>query len=213
MTTVLPCAGVLFDCDGVLVDSAATISGSWTRWAEQMQVDPAAVIAAVHGRRSVDTAALFIDAVGLEVAIALIDAIEIEDAANLTAIPGAAALLAAIPQERWAIVTSGSVPLASARLAAAGIALPPVMVTADDVAHGKPHPEGYLAGARLLGLPAQQCVVVEDAPAGVRAARAAGVGYVLGVGDHDFGEDRPDVTVPDLRHVRWTGAGLEIRQF
>lgn len=211
MTTILPCAGVLFDCDGVLVDSAATISWSWTRWAEQMQADPAAVVAAVHGRRSEDTAALFVDAARLEAAIAVIDAIELDDAAGVGAIPGAPELLAAIPGERWAIVTSGSVPLASARLAAARIALPPVMVTAEQVTHGKPHPEGYLAGARLLGIPAQQCVVVEDAPAGVRAARAAGVGYVLGVGMHEFGEDRPDVTVPDLRHVRWIGIGLEIR--
>lgn len=210
MTTVLPCTAVLFDCDGVLVDSESVIHRSWTRWALQLQVDPAAVTAAVHGRRSQDTVAQFIEAVGREQALALIDAIEIDDAETVTAIPGAAELLATIPAAQWAIVTSGSLPLASARLAAAGIPTPNVMVTGQDVRQGKPHPEGYLAAARLLGVSPEACVVVEDAPAGIRAAREARVGYVLGVGSFDVGEDQPEVMTPDLRGVRWIGSGLEI---
>lgn len=211
MTTLLPCTAVLFDCDGVLVDSEAVIAASWTQWAQQVRVDPAAVVAFVHGRRSEDTVAQFIEADGADEALALIEAIEINNASTVTAIPGAPALLASIPADFWAIVTSGSLPLASARLAAAGIPVPKVMVTSDDVTQGKPHPEGYLAAARLLGIPARQCVVVEDAPAGVRAARDAGAGYVLGVGPIAPGEGGPDITVPDLRRVRWTGEGLEIR--
>jgi sugar-phosphatase len=210
LTTFLPCTAVLFDCDGVLVDSESVIHRSWARWAHQLQVDPAAVVASVHGRRSRDTVAQFIAAAGFEEALALIDAIEIDDAAAVAAIPGAVDLLAAMPAGQWAIVTSGSRPLASARMAAAGIPLPHVMVTGQDVSQGKPHPEGYLAAARQLGLAPEQCVVVEDAPAGVRAARAAGVGHVLGVGSCNMGEDRPDVMTPDLRSVRWTRDGLAV---
>ena len=210
MTTVLPCTAVLFDCDGVLVDSQSVISRSWTRWAQQLQVDRTAVLTALHGRRSRDTVAQFIADTGFEEAVALIDAIELDDAASVTAIPGAAELLAAVPAGRWAIVTSGSLPLATARLVAAGLPIPDVLVTGQHVSQGKPHPEGYLAAARLLGVPAGQCVVVEDAPAGIRAAHGAGVGYVLGVGNFDAGEDQPDLTVPDLRSVRWSSAGLEV---
>lgn len=202
---------MLFDCDGVLVDSEAVIYRSWTRWAQHVQVDPAAVLAAVHGRRSQDTVAQFIETVGREQALALIDTIEIDDASAVTAIPGAAELLASIPADHWAIVTSGSLPLASARLTAAGIPTPNVMVTGQDVRQGKPHPEGYLAAARLLRVPPAQCVVVEDAPAGIRAAREAGVGSVLGVGAFGGGGDQPDITVADLRSVHWSNAGLEVR--
>ena len=212
LTTVLPCTAVLFDCDGVLVDSESVIHRSWTRWAHRYQVDPAAVLSTVHGRRSRDTVAHFIAAAGFEEALALIDAIEIDDAAAVAAIPGTADLLAAIPAGHWAVVTSGSRPLASARMAAAGIPLPQVLISGQDVREGKPHPEGYLAAARRLGVAPQQCVVVEDAPAGMRAAREARVGYVLGVGSFDVGEEQPDVVTPDLRHVHWTGDGLEIRE-
>jgi sugar-phosphatase len=210
LTTVFPCSAVLFDCDGVLVDSESVIHRSWTRWAHHFQIDPPLVLAAVHGRRSQDTVAQFIAAAGQEEALAIIDAIELDDASAVTAIPGAVDLLASIPRERWAIVTSGSRALAGARMAAASIPVPQVLVSGQDVRHGKPHPEGYLAAARLLGVAPEHCVVVEDAPAGIRAAREAGVGYVLGVGRFDTTEDRPDVATPDLRNVRWRGDGLEV---
>ena len=210
MTTFLPCTAVLFDCDGVLVDSEAVIHRSWTRWAQQFQLDPAVVVATVHGRRSQDPVAHYVAAAGYAEALALIDAIEIDDAAAVAAIPGTVDLLASIPADRWAVVTSGSRPLASARMAAAGIPLPQVLVSGQDVRQGKPHPEGYVAAARLLGVPTAQCVVVEDAPAGIRAARAAGAGHVLGVGSFTAGSDQPDVATPDLRGVRWRGDGLEI---
>jgi sugar-phosphatase len=143
-------------------------------------------------------------------AVELIDALEIEDAVTATEIPGAAELLSAIPAGRWATVTSASRCLAHARLSAAGLIAPEVLVTAGDVRHGKPHPEGYLAAAQRLGVPADQCVVVEDAPAGIRAARAAQVGHVLAVGSRDMGEHQPDARVPDLRSVHWTSSGIEI---
>lgn len=208
--TVLHCTAVLFDCDGVLVDSDTAVMRSWTRWAHEMNLDPEEVLPTVYGRRSVDTVAQFISPSKRLAAVALIDALEIEDAATTTKIPGAAELLAAIPPGRWATVTSASRDLAHARLSAAGLTAPGVLVTADDVRHGKPHPEGYLAAAQRLGVPADKCVVVEDAPAGIRAARAAGVGHVLGVGSRDIGKHQLDAIVLDLRSVHWTNAGLEI---
>jgi sugar-phosphatase len=209
--TVLHCTAVLFDCDGVLVDSDTAVVRSWTRWAHEMNLDPGEVLPTVYGRRSVDTVAQFIAPSKRSAAVELIDALEIEDAATAAEIPGAAELLAAIPAGRWATVTSASRGLAHARLSAAGLTAPEVLVTAGDVRHGKPHPEGYLAAAQRLGVPADQCVVVEDAPAGIRAARAAQVAHVLGVGSRDIGEHHPDALVPDLRSVHWTNAGLEIR--
>lgn len=179
--TFLHCTAVLFDCDGVLVDSDTSVVRSWTRWAHEMSLDPEEVLPAVHGRRSVDTVAQFISPSKRPAAVELIDALEIEDAATVTEIPGAAELLAAIPPGRWATVTSASRDLVHARLSAAGLTVPEVLVTAGDVRHGKPHPEGYLVAAQRLGVSADQCVVVEDAPAGIHAARAAQVGCVLGV--------------------------------
>ncbi|MFT4296275.1 MAG: HAD-IA family hydrolase [Micropruina sp.] len=208
--TLLPCRAVLFDCDGVLVDSESIIVRSWTRWARQIGLDPDTVLATIHGRRSRDTVAEFVAASRRAEAHALIDAIEIQDAAAATAIPGAAELLHSIPADRWAIVTSGSRTLARTRLAAAGVPIPAVLITAEDVTHGKPHPQGYLAAADGLGAPPTDCVVVEDAAPGIRAARAANVHAVLGVGNRDLGDDRPAIAVPNLRSVRWTPAGLLI---
>ncbi|MBP8920598.1 MAG: HAD-IA family hydrolase [Micropruina sp.] len=209
--TLLSCAAVLFDCDGVLVDSEATILRSWNQWARQMGVDPGAVTPTIHGRRSRDTVAEFVEPERHAEGLALIDRIEIDAADEVTPIPGAVELLRSIPADRWAIVTSGSRALAQARVTAVGLPLPEVLITADDVVHGKPHPEGYLAAAAGLGVPATDCLVLEDAVAGVRAARAANVRSVLGVGDGDFGDAEPTLTIPDLRVVRWTSDGLEVR--
>ncbi|MEW1808172.1 HAD-IA family hydrolase [Pseudarthrobacter sp. NPDC080039] len=209
--TFVPCDAVLFDCDGVLVESDAIVIRSWSRWSQHMELNPDEVIGTVHGRRSADTVADFIHPDRRADAAALIDALEIEDAAAVTSIPGAAELLASIPSGRWATVTSASRDLATARLTAAHLPVPDVLVTAGDVEHGKPHPEGYLAGAHRLGVPIGRCVVIEDAPAGIRAARAANAGFVIGVGDRDVGEHSPDIMVTDLRSVSWTAEGLQIR--
>lgn len=211
MTTVLPCTAVLFDCDGVLVDSDPVVVRSWTRWAQRLGLDPDVVLATVHGRRAADTVAEFVEPEGREAALALIDALELEDADDVTVIPGAAALLASIPADRWATVTSGSPVLARARLVAAGLPVSEVLVTSTDVTHGKPHPEGYLAAAVHLGVPADECLVLEDSPAGIRAARAAQVRHVVRVGDRELGDLRVDAEVADLRSLRWTGDGLEVR--
>lgn len=210
MTTVLPCTAVLFDCDGVLVDSDPVVVRSWTHWAQRLGLDPDVVLATVHGRRAADTVDEFVEPAGRDAALALIDALELEDADDVTVIPGAAALLASIPADRWATVTSGSPVLARARLVAAGLPVPDVLVTSADVSHGKPHPEGYLAAAAQLGVPPDECLVLEDSPAGIRAARAAQVRHVVRVGDRDLGNLRADAHVADLRSIRWTGGGLEV---
>ncbi len=169
---------VLFDCDGVLVDSAASVERAWRRWAEERGLDAHAIVAVAHGRRTEDTMReLGLDR-DLRAEVELLERYEIADAASVSAYPAAAALLPALPPASWAVVTSGTRALATSRLAAAGLPLPAVLVTADDVAAGKPDPEGYLEAARRLGRPPADCLVLEDAPAGVQAALAAGMRVV-----------------------------------
>jgi mannitol-1-/sugar-/sorbitol-6-phosphatase len=201
--TLLRCSAILFDCDGVLVDSDASVYSAWGRWAVAQSLDPDEVRLVVHGRRSEDTVAELLPPERRAEAEALIDRFEIEDAASVRAIPGAAELLAAVP--RWAVVTSGTYDLATARLRAAGLPIPPVLVTADDVQRGKPDPEGYAAAARRLGVDPAETVVLEDAAAGIAAARAAGVGAVVGVGRPGLDAD---AQVADLTELRWAAEGL-----
>ncbi len=202
--------GFLFDCDGVLVDSDASVHAAWSRWAVEHGFDPEGVYAQVHGRRAADTVALLVpDAARQVESVQRINVLELEAAGEVPPIPGAPELVAAVPPGAWAAVTSGTRPLARARLQAAGLPLPDVMVTADDVSAGKPAPEGYLAAAAALGLAPADCVVLEDAVAGVLAARAAGVGAVIGVGDRALATDA-DVVVADLRALTVVDGGLRV---
>ncbi len=200
----------MFDCDGVLVDSVASVRAAWSRWALDLGLEPAEVDSLVHGRRSADTVALLVPEAQQAVQLALIDRYEIEDAVSVRAIAGAAALLGSLPGDRWAVVTSGRAELARARLQAAGLPCPDALVTADDVVRGKPDPEGYRKAAERLGIETGEAVVIEDMPLGIRAARAAGAGAVVGVGEHTDGAGA-DLVVPDLCSLRWTGAGLEVQ--
>jgi mannitol-1-/sugar-/sorbitol-6-phosphatase len=207
--TDFPCTAVLFDCDGVLVDSDACVISAWSRWAVDQGFEPDEVVAVVHGRRSADTVRLLVAPEGVPAALARIDRYELEDARSVTAIPGALILTAAIPAQQWAVVTSGTTRLARARLTAAGLPRPDVLVTADDVKHGKPAPDGYLSAARQRGVAVGETVVLEDAVAGIQAARAAGVRAVIGVGGRGLAEVA-DVVVPDLRAIAWTPDGLTV---
>lgn len=206
-TSTIACSAVLFDCDGVLVDSDASVEQAWSSWAVRHGLDPVTVGAMVHGRRAADTVALLVDEADRAESVALINRLEIDGAVTVTAIPGALDLTRSIPATRWAVVTSGNRPLATARIGAAGLARPAVLVTADDVRHGKPDPEGFLAAAAALGHDPAVTVVLEDSPAGVRAARAAGVGAVIGVGERALTTDA-DVVVADLTSLTWTDQGL-----
>ncbi len=207
----IPADGVLFDCDGVLVDSDASVAQAWGRWARKYLLDPVEVGEMVHGRRAADTVDLLIGPEHRAAALADINAFEVEDAATVTPVPGAIELTSGMAGARWAVVTSGNRILARARLSAAGIAAPEVLITADDVGNGKPDPEGYLAAADRIGTAAGRTVVFEDADSGVRAARAAGVGIVVGVGARALDTDA-DIVIEDLRGVSWTGRGLRIRR-
>jgi mannitol-1-/sugar-/sorbitol-6-phosphatase len=204
----IPCRGLLFDSDGVLVDSDASVELSWSRWARDHGLDPARVVAAVHGRRSADTVALLVDPVRQPAALEAIDRYEVEDADGVTALPGAAELLTTLPGAAWAVVTSGRRPLATARLAAAGLPVPPVLVCAEDVPAGKPDPAGYRGAAEALGLAPQDCVVLEDSAAGVAAGLAAGA-VVLGVSERALDSDA-SIVVRDLRGLHWDGARLTV---
>ena len=165
-------AAVISDFDGVLADSSAAIGRAWARWGERLGIDGAAIQAANHGRPGHAVVAEHVapELVDAEAAW-LLDA-EIEDTEGVVAYPGAAAVLA-LPVV--AIATSCALPLARARLAAAGLAVPGVLVTSDQVANGKPAPDPYLLAAERLGVDPAACLVLEDAPAGIAAGRAAGM--------------------------------------
>jgi sugar-phosphatase len=168
------CSGLLFDLDGVLVDSTPAVARVWTKWALAHGFDPDETVRLAHGRPSVATIRDLLPNADFEAENEVVLRGEIEDTEGVVPLPGARELLDSLPGDRWAIVTSCSRPLAEVRLRAAGLPIPPRLLTSDDVVNGKPDPEPYRKGAALLGVPAQKCLVFEDAPAGVRAGKAAG---------------------------------------
>lgn len=176
----LSCRAVLFDMDGVLVDSTHVIARRLRAWARGHGLDPATVLAASHGRTLTDLVATVAPALDPQAEAAVLAAQEVVDAARVLPCPGAEAFAASLPRDAWAVVTSAYRHVAEARLDAVGIARPEVLVSASDVARGKPDPEGYALAAARLGVEPRDCVVVEDAPAGVAAGRAAGC-RVIGV--------------------------------
>jgi sugar-phosphatase len=202
----LPARGLLFDNDGVLVDSEAGVVRSWSRWAFEHDLDPAQVMAAVPGRRAADTVAIFVKPTQVDESVALVTRYELEDVAGTTAVPGVLDLVPQLHGVPWAVVTSGVRELAIARLRAAGVPVPELLVTAEDVVAGKPDPAGYRAAAATLGLAAADVLVLEDSPSGIAAGQAAGA-RVLGIGDGAL-RTPADVVVRDLSGARWTGDGL-----
>ncbi|MFJ3486087.1 HAD-IA family hydrolase [Pseudomonas sp. NPDC090202] len=165
----------LFDMDGTLTNSVAAAERVWTRWAQSKGVNVAELLASIHGVRCIDTLRrLNLPGVDPEREAEALTQAEIDDVEGVLAIDGAAAFLAALPPTRWAVVTSAPRILAERRILAAGLPLPEVMVTAEDVSHGKPAPDCFLLGAQRLGVDARDCLVFEDAPAGIAAAEAAG---------------------------------------
>ena len=166
---------ILFDLDGVLVDSRPLIEEIWREWAGQRGLDAARFIAVAHGRRTSETLREVAPDLDIAAETAALDAREEVATEGLAPIPGALALLGSLEPGSWAIVTSGSRAVATLRLRAAGLPIPEVMVTGDEVRFGKPHPEPYLRGAERTGRTPEQCIVVEDAPAGILAGKAAGM--------------------------------------
>jgi sugar-phosphatase len=171
----LTCAAVLFDLDGVLVGSAAQIERHWQAWAKRRYLSFTALEPLIHGRRSADTLRLVAPELDAEHEGWLVNNAQTRDSRDVHALPGVRRLLKRLPTDHWGIVTSASRALAQARLRAARLPQPKTLVSGDDVAAGKPHPAGYLEAAHRLGVDAGACVAFEDAPAGIMAAKAAGM--------------------------------------
>jgi sugar-phosphatase len=178
--TRIECLGVLFDLDGVLIDSNPAVDRVWSGWATEHGLDPRELIRAAHGRPSMTTIREYVSAEFAEAENSEVERREIADVEGIVPLPGVMDLLRAIPAERWAIVTSGTYPLAKARIRAGGLPQPKNLITSSDIKNGKPDPEPYLKGAAKLGFAAKDCVVLEDASAGIRAGKAAGA-RVLGI--------------------------------
>ncbi|MEI5687418.1 HAD-IA family hydrolase [Sphingomonas kyungheensis] len=191
-------AAFLFDMDGTLITSIESANRAWSEWAQGHGIDPHHVLSILHGVRTIETMRR-LGVADPEKEAAAITAREIEDTSGVTAIPGAAAFLAALPTERWAIVTSASRPLAEARLAAAGIPVPPVLVTSEDVVHGKPDPACFRLGAERLGVDVAHCLVFEDTIAGLTAADAAGAAAIAITATHTHPIGTAHPAIPDYR--------------
>jgi sugar-phosphatase len=170
----ISCQAVLFDMDGVLIDSTPAVARVWHRWALEHDLDPETVVRMAHGRPSRTTIHELLPNSDIDAEDREVERREMEDLEGLVLLPGAQPLLNRLPLERWTIATSCTRPLAEVRLRAAGLPIPKKLITSSDVKNGKPHPEPYQKAAALLGFSASDCIVVEDAPAGVRAGKAAG---------------------------------------
>jgi mannitol-1-/sugar-/sorbitol-6-phosphatase len=173
-------AALLFDMDGTLTDSIAAANRVWTRWSLSHGLDPAKVLPIIHGVRAGDTIRrLNVPGMDVERETEVIKQAEIDDVQGVVAVSGAPAFLNTLPPARWAVVTSAPRALALRRFSAAGLPVPRVLVSAEDVARGKPAPDGFLQAARLLDVAADECLVFEDTAAGVTAAEAAGAAVVV----------------------------------
>jgi mannitol-1-/sugar-/sorbitol-6-phosphatase len=192
--------GILFDMDGVLVSSIGSVVRCWRRWAKIYDIPNADTYEVPHGMRAIEIVKSLRPDIDPEEGLQVIEDMEIEDTADLIVLPGVKALLESLPVERWAIVTSATKRLMLGRLKVAGLPVPERIISGDMVERGKPDPEPYRRGAALLGAKAEECVVVEDAPSGVGAGKAAGC-RVLGVlGTH---------SAEELRETDWIVGSLE----
>lgn len=178
-------AGFLFDMDGTLLNSIAAAERVWGRWAKGHGLDVEAFLPTMHGKRGIDTIrGLGLPGIDVETEALVIERGEIEDVEGVVPLPGSIDFLKSLPPDKWAIVTSAPVKLARARIEAAGLPQPPNIVTAEDVAIGKPDPSGYLLGASRIGADPARCLVFEDVLAGVQAGEAAGADVLVVTATH-----------------------------
>jgi len=178
------CKGILFDMDGILISSLGSVERSWTIWAKMRGIDPAYACKIAHGCRAIDTVTKLRPDLDSEAELKIIEDLEVEDNEGLTVLPGVLRLLAALPDFCWTVVTGSTERLARVRMAAGGVPVPERLVTANQVTHGKPHPQPFLAGAALLGFAPEECVVMEDSSSGAQAGRAAGCTVVATTFSH-----------------------------
>ena len=202
------CSAILFDLDGVLCDSTQAVDREWREWAARKGVDGDAVMAIAHGVRTVEVIRQVAPHLNAEVEAAAIENHEAHDQRGVVVMPGALELVRSIPAGRWGVVTSGSRLLAANRLRHCGLPVPAAMVTSDDVTQGKPHPEPYLKGAERLGFAPKECLVIEDARAGIESARAGGM-RVLALSSTYAAEilRHADAVITTLRAIRVVSNG------
>jgi sugar-phosphatase len=204
------CKGILFDMDGILISSLGSVERSWSRWAGMRNVDPAYACKIAHGCRAIETVARLRPDLDSEEELKVIEDMEVADNEGLIVLPGVLELLAALPDDRWAVVTSATERLARARMAVGGIPMPQELVTANHVTHGKPHPEPFLGGAALLGFTPEECVVFEDSFSGAKAGRAAGCTVVATTFSHPIETlEAAHYLIPDLTGVQITALSGE----
>jgi sugar-phosphatase len=212
-STVLTCDAVLFDLDGVLVDSSAVVERTWHRWAALRGVNDPDLVRRAHGRRSIETVREVAPNLDSDQEVRWLATAETADFDGVVALPGATAALSAVSDAQRAIVTSGGRELARQRLLHVGLSIPAILIAAEDVRVGKPSPEGFLAGALKLGAEPTRCIVIEDTPAGIQAGRAAGSRVVALTTTFPesalHGADVVVASLADLR-IRETTSGVEV---
>ena len=169
------CAAILFDLDGVLVNSTPSVTHQWLTWARENNIAPETMRPIMHGRRTLEVVQLAAPYLNAEAEAKKIEQRGAEDFERVSVMPGVAELLRLLPEDRWAVVTSATRYVATTRLRHFNLPLPRVLISADDVTQGKPDPEPYLKAAKLLGMNPAECLVVEDSPAGIRSAHAGGM--------------------------------------
>jgi sugar-phosphatase len=207
------CSAILFDLDGVLVDSTRSVARQWRLWAQENGVDPEKVLEIAHGRRTVEVVRLLAPHLAAEEEVRTLEQREAADTEGVTVMPGAANLVGSIPDGRWGVVTSGTRYLATSRLRLGNLPIPRVLVSADEVVKGKPDPEPFLKGAELLGVNAEECLVIEDAPAGIRAAHGGGMKVIALPSTYPLSElQEADAVVQGLRQIRvgWLSEKLRV---
>lgn len=210
---VLHIGGILFDMDGVLVSSLGSVERTWEKWAQARGIDPAMAIQTAHGCRAIETVRRLRPDLDALKELEWLEEMEIEDKVGLEVLAGVKAILDALPASRWVVVTSATEKIALSRLSHGGIPATRI-VTADQVSHGKPHPEPYQKGAALLGVDPADCLVIEDSASGAKAGHAAGCRVLATLHSHSIESlTHADWIVDSLAdvRVRMDGDRIEVR--
>jgi sugar-phosphatase len=207
--TIVSAEALLFDMDGVLINSIPAVERVWSRWALDRGFNVHEVLRRAHGRPSIETLRYLLPEADHEAENRIVEQAEIDDVADIVPLPGVRELLAALPNDRWAIVTSCTRPLAEVRIRAAGLPTPSLFITANEITHGKPNAEPYLKGAAGLGFAPERCIVVEDALAGIASGRNAGarvIAFTTTASITDLVAAKPDWMLKDCSAIRLDGS-------
>lgn len=201
----IQCKAILFDLDGTLIDSAARIRRLWQTWGERRGIEPESIFQVMHGRRAGEIIQMFTPHLNVDNEVQDVESDEVSDMHDVQAYEGALEILNSLSKEQWAIVTSGSRQVTEARLRHVKLPIPFVFITSENVKVGKPAPDGYLLAAQQLHVQPMECVVIEDAPAGVKAGKAAGMHVIAIVSTHTRSElQEADMIIQQLADLRFS---------